>query len=292
MNYKELQGFLTQYQSSPNTINTYQGILSRMLNTIRKPVNKISEDDIKKYFTMLINNHLISNTTKLQHQTIYCSFFRYCSRMDLYNCIYHSQKNPNPNTLFHIRKPNPIPLNEEAQIIKEQEYQALLNEANNKNLRDKIWLHILWDTGMRVGELAQITIKDINMKTNKFYIQGKGKEGGGKRLRYQNTKTRNIMLIQKHIKDRGLGPDDKLINLTVSGIQKRLISLCRKANIRHINPHMFKHTYCSRKLLAGMMCEEVGVRVGTSADVIRKTYFHVVDMQKSREKFDTDEEWM
>ena len=289
-NNKELTGFLQQYTGSKNTQSTYSGIIQRMLSSIGKPLSKIMVEDIKKYFTSLVNNPVISNTTKLQHQIILCSFFQHCKRIDLHSCIYHSKKQPNPIGLFHIRAKNPVPLDEEKQIVKEHEYQALLNEA--KILRDEIILRILWDTGCRVGELAQVTIKDINMEKGKFYFHGKGMSGRGERPRYQNTKMQNISLIQKYIKDIGLGPDDKLIGITVSGIQKRLKFLCSRANIRPLHPHQFKHNYCSRKLLAGMTSDEVGVRVGTSAEVIRKTYFHIVDMQKSREKYDTDEEWM
>ena len=87
----ELQNFLSQYQTSPNTITTYKGIINRMLSSINKPLGKITKDDVEKYFTSLVNKYGNISNTSMIHQTILCLFFRFVKRMDLHDSIYHSQ---------------------------------------------------------------------------------------------------------------------------------------------------------------------------------------------------------
>ena len=266
----ELDNFLQQYKGSPNTISTYQGIIRRMLNSIGKPISKITGEDIKKYFTSLVNKYGNISNTSMSHQTTLCCFFRYIKRMDLHDSIYHNRRNPNPNPMFHIKMPNIRPL-DRTKLVSEEEYRKLLEII--KQMRDRIIVCLLYNSAVRIAELYNIRIKDIDFTEGSIHIWGKGKHGSV-RERPTSTMREDFNMIQKYVLDNGLKSEDRLLDITVSAMQKRLHFLCDVAGIRPLHPHMFRHAAITKMFENGMPIEKISAMVGTSVEVLRKRYIH------------------
>ena len=274
----ELQNFLSQYQTSPNTITTYKGIINRMLSSINKPISKISKEDVIKYFTSLVNKYGNISNTSMIHQTILCLFFRFVKRMDLHDSIYHSHRNPNSNPLFHIKIPERSMLDTK-KLITDEEYRKLLSVINYN--RDVFIIKLFHCTGMRVHEETNIKVEDYREYYDDkekemiygFNILGKGR-GRGKRGRFVPITRECSDLFKKYVKEKGLKTDDYLFGISVSGVQKMLKTSCEKAGIRHVTCHSFRHTFVTNMVNAGMTSLELSKITGHTVKILEDVYYH------------------
>ncbi|MEM3811906.1 MAG: site-specific integrase, partial [Thermoplasmata archaeon] len=178
-------------------------------------------------------------------------FYKWLNGNDEYpECVKWIKKLPN-NKLNG--KPEPV--------ITEEEYHTLIKAC--KNLRDKAMISLLWDSGMRIGELLSMKVSDW---TNDQYgavaiIQGKT---GSRRVRIigDSMVYVNEWLNQEHPdKNNSSSPLFTLRNNTNGEIEyatfrKVLLSVQKQAGInRRIHPHLFRHTTATR--YAGSLTEQI-----------------------------------
>lgn len=172
---------------------------------------------------------------------------------------------------------------------------------------------VLLETGMRIGELSGLTFKDVDLKNRLVHIthQVQYRE---KELYIAKTKTnsgtRSIPLsdkacqaFQNIIKNREILKTEPMLNgyvgfLFVSengqiqhgGIHGHHINtLANRYNAAHpdaplrITPHVFRHTFCTRMVYAGMDIKSLQYIMGhKNPNMILKVYAHV-DKERSIE---------
>ena len=194
--YLNLKGY------SKNTINSYLYYVSQFIKSFNKSALHLTIKDCEKY----IGNYYFSSRSK-QNQ-IYSSikiFYKYILNIDLSNKIF----------LKRPRKEKKLP-----QII---DNKYLINKISNiKNVKHKSILSLTYSTGIRVSELINLKINDIdskrmiinirNSKNNKdrivplsnnvlfllreYYKKFKPKEylfNGQKSLKYSRTSCNNLV---------------------------------------------------------------------------------------------------
>lgn len=157
-----------------------------------------------------------------------------------------------------------------------EEVEKLLNtpDINKKNgLRDALILEMLYSSGLRVSELVNIKIKDINFKDRKILILGKGNKE-----RYAFYGSRCEKLLNKYAKDKNEylftnKHGDKLNDRTVRTI---VDDTSRKADIgMHVTPHTLRHTYATHLLNDGADLKSVGDLLGHENLSTTQIYTHV-----------------
>ncbi len=114
---------------------------------------------------------------------------------------------------------------------------------------------MLYSTGMRVGELVRLDIRDINFDERECVVYGKG---GKERKVYFDARTK--LHLQNYIGSRADGnpalfvtldaPHDRL---KISGVEIRLRELGRRLNIRNIHPHKFRRSMATRAIDKGTL---------------------------------------
>lgn len=161
--------------------------------------------------------------------------------------------------------------------------------------------NFMYFTGLRIGEFIALTWNDLNFKNktlriNKSYTN----KSGNKDIHIVNPKTSNsireidlddnlIDLLTKHYKNESqiykfqkdmniFGNIDYIAPTTFA---RYLDLYIKKANVKRITPHGFRHSHVS--LLFHLGCDELEVaeRVGDTVEVIRKTYYHMFPSKKS-----------
>lgn len=159
----------------------------------------------------------------------------------------------------------------------------------------------MYFTGLRIGEFIALTWNDLNFKNktlriNKSYTN----KSGNKDIHIVDPKTSNsireidlddnlIDLLTKHYKNESqiykfqkdmniFGNIDYIAPTTFA---RYLDLYIKKANVKRITPHGFRHSHVS--LLFHLGCDELEVaeRVGDTVEVIRKTYYHMFPSKKS-----------
>jgi site-specific recombinase XerD len=119
--------------------------------------------------------------------------------------------------------------------------------------RDTAIVMILFDTGVRLGELVGLRVDDIELRERVAIVSGKT---GTRAVRF-GTKTaialdRYLRLRRGHRRADSpalwLGQDGPM---GASGVAQVLARRCREAGIPRINPHRFRHTFAHEYLVNG-----------------------------------------
>jgi integrase/recombinase XerD len=161
------------------------------------------------------------------------------------------------NVLVRVRKPkaDEVPIDPFTQEELDQIFEAFdLTDA--VELRDYVLLHTLWDTGMRVGELAALTLDDVDPKTCDIRIAhakwGKWRDiGFGKQT--QKFLSRYVSVCRPEPPTEGdrtffLAVDG--YPLTVGAIEHMCHRISKRTGI-WIHPHRFRHTFAVGMLRNG-----------------------------------------
>ncbi len=124
-----------------------------------------------------------------------------------------------------------------------------------ENRRDEAIIRLFVDTGMRAGELAGMSVDDVDREQSVAFVMGKGGRGracpyGAKTAdalrRYMRARVRNPMAVKTTMLwVGGKGA------LTDSGIRQMLERRCIDVGLPAIHPHQFRHTFAHRWLAAG-----------------------------------------
>lgn len=159
-------------------------------------------------------------------------------------------------------------LKEDKKIIQtftDEEVKRILRDVQEEtysNVRDKLILIILFDTGIRVSELCDIKVEDVSIRH--IVIHGKGSKQRliyiSKLMRRYMTKyeaLRKIRFKKKHpseIEDYYF-LDQSAMRLSRSRINKILKEHCRNAGVRkevRCSPHDCRHYFAHKQLKNGL----------------------------------------
>jgi site-specific recombinase XerD len=119
--------------------------------------------------------------------------------------------------------------------------------ARYRPLRNLALVDLLFATGMRVGEVSALDIRDFLIEEGVFRVQGKG---GRDRLAFI-VDEETVRVQREHLEARrGIATESPALflnnsgaRLSTQGIANVISRLRREAVIkRHITPHMLRHT--------------------------------------------------
>lgn len=163
------------------------------------------------------------------------------------------------------------------QVLTIAEVKAMIAEAGNS--RERAMIELLYGAGLRVSELANLEIKDINL--NHGYVRCFGK---GSKERLVPIGRPAIESIKIYLAERKTAPTksqllfmdrtgQRLNRLVVWQIVKRL---AQKAKIRKtLSPHTLRHSFATHLLEGGADLRAVQELLGHSSIVTTQLYTHI-----------------
>ncbi|WXG47001.1 MAG: tyrosine-type recombinase/integrase [Candidatus Atabeyarchaeum deiterrae] len=239
---KEIQAFLSQLRlsdTSDHTPRQYEYTLRmfrRFLGT-DKDIKQIGKQDVAAFLEFLSrpsqdrpHKNAYKRSSIIAVRACLSSFFQYMMDTD------RMVGNPMPRAGRMSRPPrNPV-------YLTEAEKDRLLKAA--KTPRDKLVLNLLVSTGMRMGELLGVRVRDIDL------------EGVRVRVRLKRGAVRQYIivpalvsedmprLVKRHIADENLDQNDLLIDLSRRGLQYLVENAAKRAKInKKLSPHKLRHTF-------------------------------------------------
>lgn len=290
---KYLEYLIYQRNYSKNTIKGYEKDLLFYQNFLNKhclDILMVEYQSIRKFYNYMDDKNLSNNTISRKISAVR-NFYKYLARNNYieYNpfCL---TKGPKKDKLL----PKFLYYNELEELFNVCDMNTLYG------LRDRVILEILYSTGIRVGELENIKIKDIDIYQNQIKVLGKGNK---ERLVYYGEYLKealDLYLTKRRDNNSYLLINNHGDRLSSRGIRYILNKLITKTSLKtKITPHMLRHTFATHLLNEG--CDILTVQELLGHESLRATqvYTHVTNDKlkdvylkthpRNRERFDENE---
>ena len=212
------------------------------------------------------------------------SILRHISSLkSFYKYLYDEDKiKDNPAKLLKLPKKDKLLPN----IIYKDELEKILSYtfSGNFSFRNKAIIHLLYSSGIRVSELVNIKIKDIDLKEKTIKITGKGNK---QRIVLFGNVCKNM--LEEYITDREyLFLNNKGTRLTQSGVEYIVSNISLKSNVRtKFTPHTLRHTFATHMLDNGSSLVTVQKLLGHNDLETTSIYTHVSNERLRRVYLDS-----
>lgn len=158
----------------------------------------------------------------------------------------------------------------------EQVRELLLsfNENTFLGARNRAIILTFLDTGLRLKELAQLQIKDLDYEKGLIRVMGKGSKERVVGMGTQAQKAMLHYLLMRKDRQPCLWVTDEFSPMKAAGIQTMIRRLGKRLKIQGVrcSPHTFRHTFGTLAMLAGASEREVQLLLGHSTDRMTKKY--------------------
>ena len=158
-------------------------------------------------------------------------------------------------------------------ILTEKEIKVLLSQPSNtdlKGIRDKAMLELLYATGIRVSELIQLKVTDVNLNQGYIICRDQHKERSIPIGKPAITAVKKYLTQVRHVMIRDNMQEALFVNcsgmpLTRQGFWKILKTYAKSANIdTDITPHMLRHSFAAHLIQHGANLKSVQQMLGHS----------------------------
>lgn len=179
-------------------------------------------------------------------------------------CVQEEYLNRTPVTMKPPKRTQPV-----VRVASYPDVQKLMNFplVDWMDHRDRALLHLLLDTGMRIGEVCNLRVQDVHLD-NKLAHIATSKNGKGRLVPFTDACAESVTryLESRPTKHQSLfvGTRRSVIlgGLTVSGAQCMIERRCKAVGLKYINPHSIRHLFATRALNAGLRVEVVSRILG------------------------------
>ena len=236
---------------SVKTIDYYRNIIFKMTSSIEKSIKIITTEDLRKYLSEYKEANNSSLITIDNMRRIFSSFFAW---LEDENYIIKS-----PARRIHRVKT--------AKVIKNtfsDENIERMRDLCKNDIRNLVIIELLLTTGMRVGELVNLNISDINFEERSCVVLGKGNK---QREVYFDAKTK--IHLQEYLGNRNdndialfVSKNKPYQRLSISGIELIIRNIGKNINIDKAYPHKFRRTLATMAIDKGMPIEQVQKLLG------------------------------
>lgn len=256
---------------SENTTTNYKLDILEFNEYIQGNILNITKEDINSYLEKLYLDKL--NKTSISRKlSSLRNFYNYLLKKEYINFNYFSlYKNPHKDTNL-------------PKYVKEDDIDKMFAIPDTRKplgQRNLCIIRMLYSTGVRVSELVNIKIKDINIKDRTIKILGKGSKerivvfgnNTEKVLEEYLKQGRTILNIKNNeylfLNNQGNKLSDRYVRIIIDDTIK-------KASIKmHVHPHMLRHTFATSMLNNGADLVSVQDLLGHSSLDTTSIYTHV-----------------
>ena len=248
-----IESFISSKQiegCSDRTIKYYKEIIDKFNDSFDKSIKKISTEEIRSYLSNYKEMSTCGSTTIDNIRRVLSSFFSWLEDED------YIIKSP-IRRIHRIKTPTTV-----KEVLTDENLEKLRDEC--ENIRDLSLIELLISTGMRVGELVNLNISNLNFEDRSCIVLGKGNK---EREVYFDAKTK--LHLKEYISKRNDNNDALFVSLrephqrlSISGIELIVRNLGVNTNINKVHPHKFRRTLATMAIDKGMPVEQVQKLLG------------------------------
>ena len=261
---------------SPHTIKNYMNILKHFVVWVNVPIEDVDRNKVGEY-----TDHLLYR--RLKPKTINCHLA--CIR-GFYDYLHHDEGliilNPiKKGSALRMPKPLPRHLRDEDVIVF---FDCI------KNPRDLAIFRIMLRCGLRVDEVANLCISDLDLNKKRIFVRnGKGRK---ERVVYVSQDAYeaiiNYLRVRRSSKAHKFFLVEKGLHLcepiSVRGIQKRIEYYSRISGIE-VSCHQLRHTMATQMLNADAVVETIQDLLGHNAISTTERYCSISNLKVMKDYF-------
>ncbi len=280
--WEYLEEFLTylkvERQLSPHTVRNYAADLSQFLGFWEtehpgQPLEMATYRDLRSYLAQVLKGR--RKTTLARKLASLRTFFKYLQRQGV------MESNPGalaPTPKLDKTLPRFLSVDEVFHLL------AQTAEANDfQSLRDRAILEVLYAGGLRLAELAGLTLADLDLKGGVVKVFGKGAK---ERLAFLGRTAREALAaylpVRQHLLEH-MGVDSMALFVNRQGrpfsarsIARVVAAWARKAGLPGgLSPHGLRHSFATHLLEGGADLRTVQELLGHASISSTQRYLHL-----------------
>ena len=256
---------------SDNTVKSYHNDLKKFTNYFKaKKANDISGNDIKEYLKYLRKTN---DTKTISHNiSTLRSFYKFLL----------IEKKVTTNPMEYIELPKTKKSLPKTLSIDEIDKLLDIKLTDSYSYRNKAMLELMYSSGLRVSELINVKIHDIDVSSCTIRIMGKGSKErivplGDYAIKYIEIylKEHRDKLVKKELNDY-LFLNNHGKKMTRQGFFKIIKIIAKEQNIKtEFSPHTLRHSFATHLLNGGADLRSIQEMLGHSDISTTQIYTHV-----------------
>ena len=268
--------YIKRRNYSPHTVKYYLSVIKQFVLWLNVPLQQVSVDKIEDYIDYLHQRRMQPASINLYLAIIrvFYNYLRYEEKVNLLNPV---------KANCRLRVPRPLP-----RAMREDQVDQFFEVI--KTRRDWAMFRLMLRCGLRVEEVANLSLGDIDIKQRRIMVvDGKG---GKDRVVYisddavdgllaylklrSHWRVKKVFLVEKG--------DYKGQPISVRGIQKRMEYYAKKTGLK-ISCHHLRHTMATQLLNADAQVESIQDLLGHNWITTTERYCKVSNMKVKRDYF-------
>jgi site-specific recombinase XerD len=268
--------FLKRRNHSVHTLKNYMNILGQFSAWLQTPMEEVTSKETDAYMDYLLRRRKKPKTINCHFGCIH-AFYDYLIEDEGMPLINPVRKN------YRLRLPRPLPKH-----LRDEQIAALFKEMNVT--RDRAMFMLMLRCGMRVEEVARLTVDAIEYRSRQLYVfNGKGSKG---RVVYLSEDAQNV--LEEYMQKRKWSKEKRVFlvqkglcrgkPISVRGIQKRIEHYAQRTGIE-VSCHHLRHTMATQLLNADADLVTIQDLLGHSRITTTQSYCRVSNLKVQRDYF-------
>lgn len=264
--------YISKKNYSVNTYTSYINDLYYFTIFVKKDLTKVTFEDVKDYLEHLNLKKEKSSSVRRKISSLK-SFYKF-----LYKNGYMDKKDYPLTKVAYPKMEKKLP-----KFIYYNDLLEIINEStkDKDGVRDRLIIEMLYATGVRVSELVNIKINDIDFNNRRIIVLGKGNK---ERIVYYGEYAEEVLKEYLKTHDRKnhnyLFVNAKGGQLTDRGVRYIIDNIMSKLSVKvHVTPHVLRHTFATDMLNNGCDIKVVQELLGHSSLKATEIYTHVTNEQ-------------
>ena len=278
---EEFKSYLSAEKNfSEHTLRAYASdVVSYILWLNGTDCTTVSFDKLREYLHFIQRFNYQKTTIARKTATIR-TFYKFLLREK------YIESNP-AESLSAPKRPKPLP-----KFLTPEEVEQILNNVKidtPSGFRNRVILELLWATGMRVSELSNLNLGDINFEENEIRVFGKGakerivlmSERAKNYLKQYINSARSLIPAPQYSRPDCNENSPVFINITGYRLQNNTIRKVINETVNEIQlpkkvtPHVFRHSFATKLIENGADLRVVQELLGHAGISNTQIYTHV-----------------
>lgn len=247
---------------SPLTVRNYSFFVEKFLSKNGKKADDLNQDDVKAYLGDLFDSKS-KNTIMLAAASL--KFFY----TEILKKEFTQIKIP--------KKEKKLP-----EVLIKEEVKNLINSADN--LKSRLIISLLYSSGLRVSELVNLKVDDLNLNENTGWVR----KGKGSKDRIFTLSGNLVEELKEFLSEKG--KENKYVlskenPLTTRNIQKIIKGTRIRGGIsKKVTPHTLRHSFATHLLEQGTDIRLIQALLGHASLNTTQVYTHISSEQIKKVK--------